>query len=79
MVTQKAEETIYGTMHGHACTVDLGADLDGNPAVMAVIPTNAWNTTSLAFNNPLILRDLAADLNAAAKYLEDEKAKRVGS
>lgn len=72
MVTQKANETIHGAMHDLTSVVELGTGLDGKPAAKVIVPTNEWNSTALAFRDPLILRDLAGDLQTAAQYIEDK-------
>lgn len=71
MVTKKATETIWGAMHRSSATVELGHGWDGQPAAKAILPTDSGNTTALAFDDPMVLRDIAADLLAAAKYMEE--------
>lgn len=74
MVTQKATETIWGVMHGQSAVVELGRGHSGKPTVAVSLPTG-HGTTELAFNNAIILRDVAGDLLAAARYIEDENEK----
>jgi hypothetical protein len=74
MVTQKATEEVWGVMYNRSAVVHLGHTHDGKPAAMANL-RSAGGSTSLSFDNAIILRDIAADLNAAARYIEDENEK----
>lgn len=75
MVTKRPQSPIYATVSNRTATVLLGENIDGRPVVGISLPASASSVNLSAHSDPIVLRDLAADLLAGAQYLEDEREK----
>jgi hypothetical protein len=79
MVTRKEmDRLLTQEPSGYTSEVVLGAShRSGHPIANVYLRHANGDKVLLAFDDPILLRDIAGDLYAAAQYLEDESYKNL--